>query len=299
MKRGIFKRISIFCFSIVKLISPQTGARITYRYILGRKLHLNNPKDLNEKINYLKFHSDLQVWADLSDKYKVRAYVESRGLKDILVPIYGMYKTSEDLVKDWKNLPESFIIKSNNGCGTVRLVINKDIEDLKKIKSEMDEWLTTKRIGFGTIEPHYSLIKPCIIVEELLNNESVKLYSKSLVDYKVWCFNGKPFSILVVFDRDIKAHSIKLDAFDLNWNHIENVICRNHTDYRVPKPVNLEEMINNAAILSKDHKQVRVDMYNINGKIYFGEMTFTSQGGYMDYYTPEYLKIMGDLFDIE
>ena len=108
---------------------PKCAAGIMHKHITGRRLNLRHPQDLNEKINYMKFHEDMEEWARLTDKHKVREYVKERGLGDILVPLYGKFNSGEELIESWNNLPDSFIIKSNHGCGTVKMVHDKHSED--------------------------------------------------------------------------------------------------------------------------------------------------------------------------
>ena len=292
------KRIASIIWRLLCRLLPRTAVRIQYRHIMGRKINLSNPKDLNEKINYLKFHADLGEWARLTDKYTVREYIKERGLGNILVPLYGNYGSGEELIDDWNNLPDSFVIKSNHGCGTVKLVHDKQSENLSKIKKETDGWLKMK-FGVGTNEPHYTLIKPCIIVEQLLEDYSMQPFSKSMIDYKVWCFEGKPYSILVVANRDYQNGLYQLDTYDIHWNRIDRALTSVHgRPPLLPKPKNFEVMLEYASVLSKGHKQVRVDLYNIDGKICFGEMTFTSQGGYMNYFTKDFLLEMGSQFEV-
>lgn len=282
-------------------ICPSLCIRIMYNHILHRKINLKNPQDLNEKINYLKLYENNSEWSELADKYAVRRYVEERGLKDILIPIYGKYSNAEELLNDWEHFPKKFIIKTNNGCGTIYIVKDKDTINKEALKRKLSYWLIKKDIGIGTIELHYTKIKPLLIVEELLEDKDVQQYSRSLVDYKIWCFDGKPFCCLVAFDRELsgKGHHVVIDTYDINWTQISETMTDNTPKRKLPCPKNWELMLSYARILSKGHKQVRVDLYNIEGKVFFGEMTFTSQGGYMDYYTPDFLKIMGNQFDVK
>jgi hypothetical protein len=283
---------------------PKMAVRIQYKHILGgAEIDLENPKDLNEKINYLKFHSNMDVWARLADKYSVREYVIERGLSEILVPLYGKYDTPEELVADWNGLPEKFVIKTNHGCGTVKLVRDKSLVDLDNLKTELRAWLKM-RYGLATNEKHYLRIKPCIIVEALLEDASVKDFSRSLVDYKCWCFDGRPYCFFIGVDRDmdnIKAHHVLFDAYDTEWNRIEGAMSGKMPlpDRVLDKPKNLERMLECAAILSKGLKQVRVDMYDIDGRIYLGEMTLSSQSGYMDYFSKDFLLELGSQFDVK
>lgn len=280
-------------------VMPKTAVKIQYRHIMKSPISLSNPQDLNEKINYLKFHADMNEWARLADKYAVREYVVERGLSDILVPLYGKYDIPRELIADWKNLPEKFVIKSNHGCGTVILVRDKSKVNLTTLETELSNWLK-ERFGLETNEKHYLRIKPCLIVEALLEDASVKEFSQSMVDYKVWCFDGKPYCTLIVADRDPVTHDFKLDCYDVNWNQINGAMTDVHDKAALlPKPQNYDYMLECARKLSQGQKQMRVDLYNIDGKIYFGEMTMTSQGGYMNYFSKEFLLEMGKQFKVK
>ena len=277
---------------------------VYYKHILGgAKIDLNNPKDLNEKINYLKFHSDLDEWASLADKYAVREYVIKRGLGDILIPLYGKYDTPRDLINDWDGLPKSFVVKANHGCGEIKLIKDKTKEDLQRLEQEAMGWLR-ERFGRDTNERHYLRIKPCLIVEQLLVDPSVESFSRSLVDYNIWCFEGKPYCIFVAVDRDLEKiegeHHVFFDVYDNQWNRIEGAMTgKTPLPERIlPKPKNMERLLECASILSKGHKQMRVDLYDIEGRVYFGELTMTSQGGYMDYFTKDFLLMLGSQFDV-
>ena len=262
--------------------------------MIRRRLHLNHPRDLNEKIQWLKFHADMNDWARLADKYAVRDYVKEKGLDKILPRLYGRYECGEDLLNDWDKLPMSFVIKTNNGCGTNMIVKDKTLCATTGLAKTLNGWLGVQ-YGNIPIEFHYNLIKPCLVVEELLVDDTQEKISGSLIDYKIWCFNGKPFSILVVFDRDMNhPHHYTLDCYDLEWNKQLGAMTDHKPKRILPKPDNLDLMLKYAGILSEDHPQMRVDMYNIGGKIYFGELTMSSMGGFMNYYTPEYLLEMGN-----
>ena len=262
--------------------------------MLGRKLDLKHPRDLNEKINWLKFNSDTSEWTRLADKYRVRDYVKERGLENILVPLLGKWDSAEEI--DFNILPKQFVLKTNNGAGTVLVIKDKSNLNIPEVRKEFAKRLIQTKIGYQTAELHYTRIIPCIIAEELLIDSSPEDFSQSMIDYKIWCFNGKPYCCWVAYDRNIETGEYLLDLYDLNWLPIRGYLT--HPETRkfkgvLKKPDNWEKMLEYASLLSKGHKQVRVDLYNINGKIYFGELTFTSLGGYMAYFTPEFLRVMG------
>ena len=263
-------------------------------------MNVKNPQDLNEKILWLSLFTDTSEWTRLADKYAVREYVEQVAGSKYLVPLYGKWDSVEDI--EWDILPQSFVLKSNNGgsANAVKIVKDKASLDMETIKAQMQEWLD-KPMSPDTTEYHYIDIKPCIIAEELLENpEEIKEISKTLIDYKIWCFNGKVAEIWTCANRTLDGADVA--TFDLQWNYHPEGSIFNH-DYQkqkhlVPKPNNLDEMVALAEKLSAPFPVVRVDLYNIKGKVYFGEMTFTSNGGTMDFYTQDHLMELGKMIDL-
>ena len=270
---------------------PKLDVYIKHWWIVGRPLQWKKPRYLNDKINWLKFHADMSVWARMADKFAVRGYVKERGCEEILNTLYGKYDSVEELMDDWSNLPNSFVIKSNNGVGSLALVKDKNNQSIEEIRQMAQDMLSCTT--WNSAEPHYSLIKNCIIVEELLTDESIKEFSCSLIDYKIWCFNGKPYCIFVAYDRILNTSHHYFKCFDLDWNEHKEYMTCDSPKVQINRPKNLNKMLEYASRLSTGNPQCRVDLYNIDGKIYFGELTMTSQGGFMDYFTKEYLFAMG------
>ncbi|AGY54107.1 Glycosyltransferase [Bacteroidales bacterium CF] len=273
-------------------------AKLRFRILFHRKLDLKNPKDLNEKILFLSLYTDTSKWAECADKYSVRKYIVNCGLSEILVDLYGKWDKPEDI--DWSILPNSFVLKTNNGCGTVLLVDNKSKLDLKVTTILLREWLD-RDISNETAEFHYRRIKPCIIAEEMLIPSGFdEKISSTIIDYKIWCFNGKVDSILVCSNR--RPDGCDLSVYDSEWNYYPeaSVFDKHHQErkFPVPKPAKLELMLEVAETLSTGFPEVRVDLYYINDRIYFGEMTFTSFGGTMTYYSPNQLLKMGQKIDL-
>lgn len=278
---------------------PVTLAKMRFRKLFGRSLNLKDPKDLNEKILWLSLFSDTTLWSQCADKYAVRDYVKGKGLEKILVKLYGKWDSVADI--EWEKLPQKFVIKTNNGAGTVLIVSDKGGLNIPETNRLLEKWLS-KDISSSTTEFHYRKIKPCIIAEELLElPEADRTVSSSMVDYKIWCFNGKPDSILVCSNRQANG-GCALSVFDLEWNYHPEATIFNEEHFEaeilVQRPPCLDEMLHIASLLSLDFPEVRVDFYCINGKIYFGELTFTSLGGTMTYYTQQELLRMGKKIDI-
>lgn len=262
----------------------------------GHPLNWENPCDLNEKINWLKLYSDTSLWTELSDKYKVREYIKEKGLSHILVKLYGCWNNAEDI--DFDKLPQSFVLKTNNGSGDVIVVKDKSEINMDKIRKELNIALKQK-FGYSHGEPHYLMIKPCIIAEQYLEQSSDS-YTTSIVDYKIWCFNGKPNFIWTCYSRS--KDGVLVETRDLDWNYHpeKSVFTHHYKDGKgiVPKPKCLSQMIDIAAKLSYGFPQVRVDLYEIEGRVYFGEMTFTSNGGFNNFYTAEFLNELGSLIKL-
>lgn len=267
---------------------------IDYRFYdaYGRFINWNSPKSLDEKINWLKIYSDTSLWPILADKYEVRKYVSERGFSDSLVKLYGKWDKVEDI--DWNSLPNHFIIKTNNGSGDVIKCYNKNTFDYQKSIKTLKKLLHLK-FGYDMGEQQYAKIRPCIIAEELLDSNNQAFKSDSLIDYKFLSFNGKPTYIWVCFNRT--HHSTDVAVYDLEWHfHPEFSVSTSH--YKLctkplPRPKALEEMLHMASVLSKGFPFVRVDLYEVGGKAYFGEMTFTPAAGFNTFFSNKFQMILG------
>ena len=289
--------VKLMHYSYLSRHNPQELADRLYIDATGNKNGINweSPVDLNEKINWLKFNSDTTKWSELADKYAVRKFIEEKGYKQYLVPLLGVWENANEI--DFSKLPDSFVLKTNNGAGTVMVVEDKALISQRKVRTQLNKWL---RMSFGLkqAEPHYLRIKPLIIAESLLRDESG--ISSSLIDYKIWCFDGKAFGTWVCYNR----HRFEADTewHDMEWNYRPewSVFTEHYKNGngKIPKPQNYEKMISFAEDLSKGFPQVRVDLYNKEGHIYFGEMTFTALGGYNNTYSKETLLEMGKLTKI-
>ena len=252
----------------------------------GRTIDWDHPRDINEKIQWLMCFSDTSGWTRLSDKVKVRDYVTEKGLGDLLVPLLGTWKRSADI--PWDTLPEKFVLKCNHDSGSTQIIDSRT--DRQAVSAALDEALRQK-YGYRHGEMHYNGIDPCILAEQYLDSGDA-----APVDYKVWCFDGKPYCIWACYGRT--ADHVYVNVYDLDWNpRPEASVFTDH--YRdggssLPKPETLPQMLEAAAKLSEGFPEVRVDFYEVRGKLYFGEMTFASLMGRMDFYTDDFLKELGD-----
>lgn len=276
---------------------PQQWLSFRYFIRFHKRLCWKNPQNLNEKILYLSLKTDTTMWTDLADKYKVREYVKRCGYGDSLVKLYGKWDNANDI--DFDRLPSSFVLKTNHGSGEIKLVKDKNCIEKNALITYFSKEISKP---YGEIEggKHYYRIKPCIIAEEMLVNDSLSTrFSSSIIDYKFWCFNGKVHSVFVCSNRS--KHSLEILLYDKNWNAYPECL-KFSSHYKkansIPRPLNYEKMVEMAETLAHPFPCVRVDLYNIGGKIYFGEMTFTSLGGLMNYFTDDFLDKTGRLIDL-
>lgn len=284
-------------FKMAYIINPRYAADIMYYRAFHKRQDLDHPINLIEKINWMQFYTDTSLWTLCADKYRMREYLVGKGLEDNLPKLYGHWENPDEI--DFCSLPNEFVLKSNNGCGTVKIVRDKSQLDIPSTKKLLRSWL--KPYGYVGGQTHYLRIKPCIIAEELLHqDEEEKTFSpSSLVDYKMWCINGEPESIWVAYNRH-NALMVNMALFDTDWNPIPQYLkdtkleTYNQNDI-IPKPVCLDEMLEIARKVSKPFPAFRLDFYVINSKPYIGEMTFTSGYGF---YTDEYYEYLGQKVDI-
>ena len=172
-------------------LNPKFAANVEFKKFFGRYINWKEPKDLIEKIYWMELNTDTSLWTLCADKYKVRDFIKERGCEDILVNMYGKWDDPNDI--DFDKLPNSFVLKANNGCGTVMIVKDKNTLDFEKTKKTLKEWIK-RPYGYSSAQLHYSNIECCIIAEELLPmDEQYKSISQnSIVDFKICCINGIP-----------------------------------------------------------------------------------------------------------
>lgn len=260
-----------------------------YFQVHGYKMDWKNPKSYTQKIQYSKLYNCNSLKTICSDKIAVRDYVKTVIGEEYLIPIYGVWEKFDEI--DFKNLPNKFILKTNHGSATNIIVNDKRKIDIKKVKRKMNNFLNDDFAYYG-FELHYSGIKPLIFAEELLD-----FGDSNIEDYKFLCFDGKIHYFWVDFNRNTNH---KRNMYDLEWNLLEwNQWHYGNYTKKIEKPKNFDEMIEIVQKLSAGFDHVRVDLYNINGKIYFGELTFTNGGGYEPIYPREMDYELGKLWNLQ
>lgn len=277
--------------AITKIAGINAAKQFDSKLRFHRKINLKNPESLSDKVSYIELHDQSTLAPMCTDKAEVRKYVVQKGFKDILIPIILEPTDSVDKI-DFKKLPETFILKATHGCRMNYIVKDKNRLDEEECKGVMRKWLQTT-YGTYSMEPHYLSIPPRIYAEQYIEDMN------GLIDYKFHCLNGKPEFCLVCSGRsDKKGESmgVLLSLFDMEWNFIDEIV-----DYKnekrgpsdIPKPKQFDRMKEIAAELSKDFKFVRIDLYEYEGKILFGEMTFSPACCVFPYFSDAFDKAMG------
>lgn len=271
-------------------IPDEIMLKLQYRMKLGRNLDLKEPKRFTEKLQWYKLNYRDPKLVIGADKYLVRDYIESKGLKHVLNKLYKVYSSPEEI--DLNDLPEKFVMKTNNGSGTNYFCKDKQNFNLQVVQEELNTWLNMDLFSAGR-EWSYKDIEPKIIVEELLEEKESTF--EGINDYKIMCFNGQPE--FIIFDVD-RFTDHKRNIYDLDWNVLEVSTDKKNIDREIPKPEGLDEMIEVAKILSEDFPFVRVDLYYVNNKIYFGELTFYPWTGYVQFDPDEFDYTLGNKFNL-
>lgn len=275
---------------ILKLCPKDVAHKILFYKYMGKKLNLNNPKTLNEKIHWLIIYYYGQKEAKLTDKHQVKDYVNSLKIENLIVPkTYFTISDATDI--DINSFPDKFVLKCNHGSGDVFICRDKMNFDMSSALKKLTK-LKKEDFSNKLLEYHYSYIEPLIMVEELLDD------NKNLVplDYKFFCYNGYVDSVMVCSERGDKT---KIDFFDKDGNHLDYSKKEKWSNQKIVLPDNLKLMFEIASKLSRGFPFVRVDLYNIQEKIYFGELTFTPAAGLSTSYNETGDKHLGSFLDIE
>lgn len=248
--------------------------RLTYLRRFHRWLNLSTPKGFNEKLNWLKLYYRNPKFTMLADKYAVKQFVADSIGNEYVVPCYGHWERFEDI--DFDNLPDQFVLKTNHGSGGFVLCKDKLKLDKDAANTLLSSTLNQSYYGSGCEWPYLN-IKPCILAEKLLLSNSEDTRGATVQDYKFWCFNGEP-KVMYITVKYAKCYE---NFYDRDFNPVMINHCFERHVPEFEKPQNYEKMWELAAKLSKDSESpfVRVDFYNIGGKIYFGEYTFYDWAG--------------------
>lgn len=269
MKTDI-KNLILTPFNILYRIAPKTELKLMYRLKQGHRLDLEHPKYYTEKLQWIKLHDRNEWITKCCDKYAVREYVEKMGCGELLNTLYWQGTDPDQIPYD--SLPDRFVIKATHGSTFNIIVRDKSELDRKEVSKKLRRWLKAKFIPcYG--EWFYGVEPPRIVVEQFLQDGD----SEELLDYKVFCFNGKA----MLFDiHGGRAETHYRNLYDLDWNFLEDVRIRFPHSEPIPKPALLDDLVRYAEKLSAPFYHARVDFFIVNNRIYFGELTFTNGAGF-------------------
>lgn len=270
------------------ILGVETTKKLDSRIRFGRKLDLENPKTLSDKICWIELNTDQTLAARCTDKYAVRSYVEEKGLGDILIPLVGgPWINASDI--DIDSLPERFVLKATHGCEMNYICKDKSRLDRNDLLNKAGQWLK-EDYPRACIEPHYKLVPHRLYSEEFVG------VLGDVVDYKFHCINGEPAFVLTCSNRE---DSLKLNLYDLDWNPISGLQGAMRNERKIERPKNLKEMLEVAKTLSSDFDFVRVDLYEADEKIFFGELTFSPACGVLEYFTDSFMAKWGEVLHVK
>lgn len=265
--------------------------RLLYRLSFGKRLNLRNPETFNEKLNWLKLYDRRPEYTTLVDKVAVKDYVSKILGSEYIIPTLGVWKKAEDI--NWDILPDSFVLKCNHDSGG--LVVCKDKSTLDRCAAikKLNKCLQTDFYKVSREWP-YKNVPRKVFAEKFIKSSS----NEDLPDFKFFCFNGVVKAMFVATDRQKSNESVKFDFFDEDYNHLP--FRQGHDNAKVPpkKPQSFEHMKAAAAKLSKGFPCVRIDFYEVNGHVFFGEMTLYHFGGLMPFSPERWDKVFGDMLTL-
>ena len=273
-----------------RLIPDRIYLQIVYFRHFKKFIDFDNPKTFNEKIQWLKLNYRKEEYTNLVDKYRVKQYITKLIGEEYVIPTLGVWKNVDDI--DFKSLPEKFVLKCNNDSGGIVICKNKKDFDEVKAKSFLKERLKNNGYWYGREWP-YKNVKPCIIAEKYMEDS----ISKDLKDYKFFCFNGSMEFFDIDIDRFIEHRS---NYYDRNGNFLPfgKTYCPPDYTKKIEMPKNLDKMIELAETISHNTVLSRIDFYEIDGQVYFGEITFYQGSGFSPFTDEKWDYKLGDMIDL-
>lgn len=270
-----------------RVIPDKVFINIKFFKFFGHFVDFKNPKTYNEKLQWLKIYNRDPLYNTFVDKYLVKEYVAKKIGEQYIIPLLGKWNSFDEI--DFDKLPDQFVLKCNHDCGGIVICRDKSSFDKVAAKKKLEEHLKDNYYWQHREWP-YKDVKPCIFAEKYMVDES----GYELKDYKWFCFDGEPKALYIAQDRENENEDTKFDFYDMAFNHLPIKNGHPNANAIKEKPEGFEEMYKLAQVLSKGIPHVRVDFYNINGKIYFGELTLFHMSGFVKFEPKEWDKIFGD-----
>lgn len=257
---------------VAPAIPDKTFLKLLFLLTMGKRLNLDNPRTYSEKLQWLKLYNRDPAYSKMVDKYEAKKYVAKMIGEEYIIPTIGIYDTVDEI--PWNDLPDKFVLKCTHDSGGVVICKDKATLNIRKAKKKLAKGLKTSYY-YQNREWPYLNVKPRIICEEYKVDES----GYELKDYKWFCFDGEVKALFIATDRDKSGEETKFDFYDADFNHLPFTNGHPNSNVALKKPEGFEKMKEIAARLSKGFPHIRVDLYDISGKIYFGELTFFHWSG--------------------
>lgn len=291
-KRTIFQKMvgRLATFGVFNSISDLKYLSIIYWARIGKKLDLANPHTFNEKLQWLKLYDRRPEYIRMVDKYSVKEYVASIIGKQYIIPTLGVWNSFDKI--DFALLPEQFVLKCTHDSGGLVICKDKTQFDRVKARNKIEKCMRNNYYLHGREWP-YKYVKPRIIAEKYMTDES----GYELKDYKIFNFNGEAKVILVCSQR-FSDNGLCEDFYDVNWKRLEVKRPKHAISEDIPKPVELEQMIRISEQLSKNVPFLRTDFYSVDGRLYFGELTFYPASGMEKFEPEEWDEILGEWIEL-
>ena len=270
-----------------KHLSDEKFIRKAYKVRMGKELSLEHPTTYNEKLQWLKLNDRNPLYTQMVDKYEVKKIVASAIGEEYIIPTLGVWDKFEDI--DFDKLPKQFVLKCTHNSGGLVICKDKSNLNLEKAKQKINRSLAFDYY-YNSREWPYKNVQPRIIAEQYMENAD----GSAIDDYKIQCFDGNVDNIMVCVGRFEKS-GVRYHYFDKEWNYLPYCPYEgiNGENVNIAPPEKLNEMLEIAEKLSKGIPQLRVDLYEIKGKVYFGELTFFTSSGFDTTITEEADRILG------
>lgn len=269
----------------MRFIPDKAYIQIYYFAHFKHFCNLKNPKTYNEKLNWLKLHDHNPLYTKIVDKYDAKNYVAKIIGSKYIIPTLGVWNHFDEI--DFDTLPNQFVLKCTHDSEGLVIVKDKSKLDFVTTKEKIEAALKQNFYYIGREWP-YKNVKPRIIAEQYMEDH----VDGELRDYKFFCFNGEPKAMFVASNRT--SDHVKFDYFDLEFKHLDIKQKYPHAEEPLRKPVTFEKMIEFSKVLSNIFPHVRVDFYEVNGHLYFGELTFYHFSGFMPFEPNKWDEIFGD-----
>lgn len=275
---------------IFRLLSDSAYLKLRYFITLGEKLNLKNPKTFNEKLQWLKINDRKAIYTTMADKYSARQFIQNKYGKEYLIPLLGIWNKFDEI--DFEKLPNQFVIKCTHDSASTYICKDKSKLNIKKLKKHCNKHLKKSYYYYAREWP-YKNITPRIICEKYMINKN----KKRGIEYKLICIQGK---VQIIYARvnNEPPKGTTLNFFDTNWNELPLKLGFDSTSEVIKKPVNLSKMIEIAEEISKDIIFIRVDFYEIDNKLYIGELTFYPHAGWLNIDYDETTRALDELLQL-